>query len=45
MDSFQASHPVADGGSMSLHEKGRGERRHKERQHERGAEGGDKQGG
>ena len=40
----QASHPVADGGSMSLQEKGRGERRRQERGHERGQEGGDKQG-
>jgi len=42
--SVQASHPVADGGSMSLQEKGRGERRRQERGHERGQEGGDKQG-
>ena len=40
----QASHPVGDGGSMSLHEKGRGERRARDRGHDRGAEGGDKQG-
>ena len=42
--SDQASHPVGDGGSMSLHEKGRGERRNRDRAHDRGAEGGDKQG-
>ena len=29
---------------MSLHEKGRGERRNKDRAHDRGAEGRDKQG-
>ena len=45
LNSDQASHPVGDGGSMSLHEKGRGERRNRDRTgHDRGAEGGDKQG-
>jgi len=42
--SVQATHPVADGGSMSLNEKGRGERKHKDRHHDRNMEGGDKQG-
>ena len=41
---LQATHPVADGGSMTLHEKGKGERKHRDRHQERNMEAGDKQG-
>jgi len=42
--SVQATHPIADGGSMTLHEKGKGERKHRDRHQERNMEAGDKQG-